>query len=195
MAQFIAYVEGSTEPVTLAAAKLAARVDDDISAGVSSLDAAVTNAIEAARAQAELLTGRCYRPQVRRQELVDWPALSDAVDVFAASACAVTYWDGATWASLSGSAYIYAPGGIGNNGTSLAPVTDWPTLGDRAIGPRVRIDLTAGPASPANVPSQVVQYITASVIAWLDQPGGLVAEKLQPHPFLERLLDGERLWV
>lgn len=195
MATFLAYFDGSVEPVTLAEAKTAARVDDDVSAGVSSLDGAVTVAIAAARAQAELLTGRCYRRQLRRQELADWPSLSDSIDVYAATACAVAYWDGSAFVTLSGSAYVFAPGGIGNNGTALAPVTDWPTLADRPIGPRVRIDLTAGPASAADVPAQVKQYITAAVSAWLDQPGGLVANNLQPHPFLERLLDGERLWV
>lgn len=191
MAQFLAYVGGSLEPVTLAAAKLAARVDDDISAGVSSLDAAVAIAIEAARAQAEHITGRCYRPQVRREELADWPSLTDIISVHAASACAVTYWDGATWAPLSDSAYYFAPSG---NGMALAPITNWPALGARSIGPRVRIDFTAGPASPDDVPAQVKLYITAQVAAWVDEPGGLVSDKLQPHPFLERLLDAERLW-
>jgi len=198
--RLLSYVEDSLEPVTVAEAKLAARVDDDLGGGASSLDAEVQALITSAREQAEHLTGRIYRPQVRRAEWLDWPATGDAneaLPVYLATVCAVSYWTGSTWATLSGSAYVSAAGGIGGNSTVLAPVlgADWPALGDVAAGPRVRVDLTAGPSSPDHVPECVKRYIKAQVRAWLDAGGGLIAANLQPNPFLERLLDSERLWA
>lgn len=179
------------EPVTVEEAKLAARVDTD------ALDAEVEGLITAAREQAEHITGRCYRGQVLREELADWPADTDAIAVHAATACEVRYWTGSAWsAPLNSGFYEYAPGGIGNNATVLAPAagTSWPALAERAVGPRVRIDLTAGPASAAAVPEQVKRYIKAMVSAWIVQPEALVDGRLQPNPLLARLLDAERLW-
>ncbi|PTT91202.1 hypothetical protein DBR42_04365, partial [Pelomonas sp. HMWF004] len=155
------------EPVDKAAVKLAARVDTD------ALDDMIDSLITSAREQAEHLTGRTYRPQVLREELADWPAATDAIAVCQATACAVSYWTGSAWsAPLNGSAYVFAAGGIGSNGTVLAPATgtNWPTLGARPVGPRVRIDLTAGPAAPADVPARVKLFVTASVAAWLATP-------------------------
>jgi uncharacterized phiE125 gp8 family phage protein len=174
------------EPVTLAEAKLAARVD------TSDLDSLIGGLITAAREQAEQITGRAYRPQVLREELADWPAVDDVIAVYAATACAVTYWNGSTWAALSGAAYVYAPDG---NGTVLAPTlgTDWPTLPERAAGPRVRIDLTAGPAAPADVSEQVKLYIKASVSAWVNNPDA-IGKPVTANPLFERLLDAERLY-
>lgn len=174
------------EPVTLAEAKLGARVDG------ADLDDLITGLITSAREQAEQITGRVYRPQVLRTDLADWPAVDDVIPVHSATACVVSYWDGSTWATLSGSAYVFAPEG---SGTVLAPVlgTSWPTLPERAAGQRVRIDLTAGPAAPANVPESVKLYIKASVSAWVNNPDA-IGKAFAANPLFERLLDAERLY-
>ncbi|MFG6457871.1 head-tail connector protein [Roseateles sp. BYS96W] len=185
----ISYVDGSVEPVTLAEAKLAARFDGD------DLDALIAGAITAARESAEQITGRIYRPQVLRTELDDWPA--DAIAVSAATGCAIKYWTAGGFAALAGSAYAFAAGGIGGNGTVIAPAigASWPALADRAAGPRVQIDLTAGPASPASVPEQVKLYIKATVAAWVRSPEAMTSTSLAPNPLHERLLDAERTFA
>lgn len=189
MTERISYVADSVDPVTVVEAKLAARVDGD------ELDALITGAITGAREAAEHITGRCYRPQVLRAELPDWPAACEAISVNRATDCVVKYWNGTDLVTLADTAYEFASGGIGGNGTVLAPKigTSWPALADRAVGPRVQIDLTAGAASPAAVPEQVKTYIKASVAAWLKTPEALAGGALAPNPLFERLLDAEIL--
>lgn len=189
----LSYVASSADPVTVAEAKLAARMDTD------ALDDEVESLITSAREQAEHITGRCYRGQVLRTELADWPAADDAIAVNAATAVAVSYWNGSAFVVLSTSAYVFAPGGIGNNGTVLAPVagTSWPALGESPVGPVVRIDLTAGPAvgqEAATVPARVKLFIKSSVSAWVKTPEALAGGNLTAHPLFERLLDGEKLF-
>jgi uncharacterized phiE125 gp8 family phage protein len=194
--QRILYVADSLDPVTVAEVKVAARIDTD------ALDAELASLITSAREQAEHLTGRCYRGQVLRAELADWPADTDALAVHNATASAVRYWTGVDFSAspLDSSAYVYAPGGIGNNGTVLAPATgtSWPVLADRPVGPRVRIDLTAGPApgaEAATVPESVRTVIKAVVSAWVKSPEALSNGVLTVNPLFERLLDGERLFA
>lgn len=177
------------DPVTLAEAKLAARLD----ATESDLDAMILGLITAAREQAEQVTGRCYRPQVLRAELVDWPAADDVIPVYAATDCAVTYWNGTDWVGLSSAAYVYAAHG---RGTVLAPLigTSWPTLADRPVGGRVRIDLTAGPAASAAVDESVKLFIKAAVSAWVNNPDAASTQALEVSPMFERLLDGQKLY-
>ena len=179
------------EPVSVDEAKLAARVD------VDDLDDEITSLISAARGQAEDITGRCYREQVQRYELTDWPSVCDALPTYGATACAITFWDGAAWSDpLDAAQYAFAAGGLGDIATILAPVTAWPVLGARIIGARVRIDLTAGPSEGDIVPDQVKTYIKASVSAWLKTPEAQGAGRegvLTPNPLFARLLDGQKL--
>lgn len=185
----ISYVADGAEPVTVAEAKSAARYETD------DVDAQVGGLIAAAREAAEHITGRRYRPQILREELRDWPAACDAIAVHEATACVVKYWTGSDFATLSSAAYVFAPGGVGGNGTVLAPVSggSWPTLADRPVGPRVRIELTAGTATPAEVDQQVKLYICASVAAWLNSPEAVTGGQLAPNPMFARLLDAQTL--
>lgn len=180
----------SEEPVTLAEAKLAARVDGD------DLDMLIEGLISAAREQAEHVTGRIYRTATRRYELRGWPSDSEPFYVHAPASCAVTYWDGASWVELEASAFAYAAGGIGGNGTVLAPAAAraWPELGAQPVGPRVRVDITAGPASRDVVPECVKLYIKSCVATWINNGEALINDRLQANPLHERLLDRERLW-
>lgn len=178
------------EPVTVDEAKLSARVDGD------DLNDLVLALITAAREQAEHITGRMYRRASVRISRRDWPAVSSVLPVNGAASCAIQYWDGSDWQTLSPSLYLFAPGGVSDCGTVLAPAPGqaWPTLGELPIGPLVKIDLTAGPATPAVVPAQVKLYIKAQVAAWLNSPEALAGKDLVASPLMERLLDAERLW-
>ena len=176
------------EPVTLAEAKLAARIDYD------AFDAMVPGLITAARQLAEQETGWRFIAQTWRTELMDWPAATDVLPVHQATAATITYWDGSAWDSLSSAAYAF---GDQDNGTALAPATgsSWPTLGDKPVGSRVRIDLTAGAADAAAVPECVKLYIKALVAWWVENPSAGAPDNLQEAPFLRALLDPVRLWV
>ena len=177
----------TTEPVTLAEAKLAARIDSD------AFDAMVPGLITAARQMAEQETGRLFITQTWRTELVDWPAAAYVLPVHQATAATITYWNGAAWASLAGAAFVF---GDLANGTALAPATgsSWPTLGDKPVGSRVRIDLTAGDEDATAVSGCVKLYIKALVSVWINNPDAAQRGAMQTNPLFERLLDRERLW-
>lgn len=183
------------EPVTRDEAKVAARVDNDLGA-TSSLDGLIDTLITTAREDAEDLTGRCYRPQVQLVELRDWPSSSDVLPVYRPTACVIRYWTGSAFATLAAGLYDFAPGGPGDTGTLIAPAAGqaWPVLPARAIGTRVQIELTAGPAAPADVPAGVRTYILASVAGWIDNPAALVDGRAVRNPLFESLLNGQKLF-
>lgn len=180
------------EPVSVAEAISAARLDSDAGA---ELTASISGAITAARLQAEHLTGRCYRPQVQRFELADWPASGELLPVCDPTAVAISYWSGSAWVDLATpAAFAWAPVGI-RTGVAPALGTSWPTLGARAIGARVRIDISAGPVSPAAVSECVKLYIKACVASWVANGEAMSAKTLEPNPLHACLLDGEKLWA
>lgn len=179
----------TAEPVTVDDARDALRIDDH------RFDALLPGLISAARAVAEQELGRPLVQQTWRTEMADWPASTDVIPVHRATAAAVSYWNGSAWTTLSGSAYAFAPNG---NGTSLAPAlaTSWPTLGEIAIGPRVRIDLTAGVATAdaATVPECVKAFIVALVGQLIQSPELSASAAMTQNPLLPRLLDSERIY-
>lgn len=176
----------TVEPVTVAEAKLAARIDG------TEFDAQLPGMIAAARQLAEQATGRQLMAQTWRTELTDWPAATDPIYVHQATAAVITYWNGSAWVTLSPGAYSAFRLG---SWTAVAPAigTAGPMLGDIAGGPRVRIDLTAGATTAADVPDCVKQYIKAMVAYWIDSPAAAGAEKLAEAPFLSCLLHPARL--
>ena len=178
----------TVEPVTLDEAKLAARIS-----GTTAFDALVPALIVAARQLAEQQTGRRLMAQTWRTEQTDWPAADQVLHVHQATAAAVSYWNGSAWVTMAGGTFVAF--GLGN-GTALAPAltTSWPTLGDIAGGPRVRIDLTAGAADAADVPECVKLYIKALVAHWVDNPSAAAAGNTAEAPFLGLLLDPARLY-
>ena len=187
--QLILLTPPEAEPVETDDLKLALKIDSD------DYDLVLPGLIAAARQVAEQEIGRALVAQTWRAELGDWPATTDAIPVYRPTACAITYWDGATWATLAGAAYVFAPCG---SGTVLAPAlgTSWPTLVEIAIGPRVRIDLTAGvaAASADTVPECVKTFITALVGQMIQAPQLNANQTLQDQPLLARLLDSQRLY-
>jgi hypothetical protein len=179
----------TSEPITLDEAKLAARVDAD----EASLDLAIAGLIASAREQAEQITGRHYVQATVRREFTDWPSSDTLLHTHAATACAITWWDGAAWQPLDGAAFVFAPAG---SATVVAPAIGaaWPALGAVAVGPRVRIDLTAGPADPSTAPDLVKLYIKAMVAGWVNNPDAVGRGALTPNPMFASLLDREILF-
>lgn len=186
-----------TEPVSTAEAKVAARVDNDLGA-TSSLDDFIAGAISTARAQAEQITGRRYRACVMRAQFTDWPDADEAIHVHAPSACAISYWTGSSWATLAGGAFAFYP--LDPGGTGIAPAygTSWPTLGNIAGGPRVRVDLTCGPTGADGelpVPECVKNYIKSCVAGWVNNGDFHSQKQLVANDLLAYALDSERLWA
>lgn len=75
----------------------------------------------------------------------------------------------------------------------LLPVTTWPTAGDYANAVRIRYTVGYGPAA-SDVPSNIKLWIIAHVCQALDNPGALDTNNLRTLPYLDRLLDAERVW-
>lgn len=179
----------SNEPVTVSEAIFSARLED----GDPFLDSLVSSLITAAREQAEHITGKTYVDTTRRVDLTDWPAVTDVLYVQGTRSVAITYWDGTGWVALASNQFAWTPY---EGGTAIAPEVgvEWPTLGEVAIGPRVRIDFTAGPTDPRTAPEQVKLYIKALVAVWMRNPEAAQARRLETSPLFDRLLDSERLW-
>ena len=190
MLQRIEYLANSEEPVSVADAQLACRIDDELSLYIAT-------AIAAARQQAEQVTGRLYRGQRLREELECWPTEPLQLHVYQASALSITYRsavDPATWTTLPGTVYRWSPKGTGTC-VRLIDGQSWPELAPADWGVRIRIDVDAGPDDLNDTPESVRLYIMASVAGWSDSPAALIDGRLQPNPLHERLLDGERLWA
>lgn len=178
------------EPVTVSDAKFAARVDG------SHWDVPIAGMIAAARQVAEHETGQRLMLQTWRHELEDWPAADDLLPELRPSAVAVSYWSaGSAWASLAAEAYVWAPAGPALWSIALAPAigTSWPALGDVAIGPRVRIDVTSGSAG-LTAPPAAVQFIKALVALMVADPTLTAQDVLAANAYLRHMLDPIRIY-
>lgn len=187
----------TAEPVTLAQAKVAARVDD------TAFDAIITAAIPAARIICEHETGRRLAEQTWRYELDDWPAASDLLPECNPSDVEIEYWNGSEWAALADSAYVWTTTGAGRAWIALAPVLggSWPTLGTVALGPRVRVDVTSGNADPANAADGADPvldiarlFIKALVTLVVHDPSLTVQQAFTGAGYLRHVLDPIRLY-
>lgn len=180
----------STEPVSVPDAIFAARLDS----GDAGMESLVASLITAAREQAEHVTGRLYVPRNIQVTSIDWPSSTAVLYVQNPRNVNVSYWNGIAWVDMLTTEFAWA---AVTGGTIIAPAlgTTWPTLGDIAIGPRVRVDIAAGLADPLSAPEQVKNYIKALVTVWVRSPGASDYRKLEQNPHFDRLLDAERLWL
>lgn len=173
----------SFEPVSLDAAKLACRIDG------TEFDGLLPTLISAAREMAEHECGQAFAGATLRVELHDWPAAGEVLSVRDARAVAVSYWTGSGWAVFTGLWF-----GAEAGGTVVEPATAWPELGERPLGPRVRIDITVGPAAEdqaaatAAVPASVRTWILAQVAYWVRNPEAASDRVLTTSPLLAGLL-------
>jgi uncharacterized phiE125 gp8 family phage protein len=175
------------EPVRVDDAKVAARLDG------SHWDAVLLSHIATAREAAEHITGMRFCEQTWRAELTDWPATNELLPFFRPTAVAVAYWNGSAFVTLATNLYEWAPQ---DAGVVLAPAlgTSWPTLGQVAIGPRVRIDITLGEADPDDVPPSAQQFIKAMVAVMVNDPTLSAEGVMEQSPYLPRLLDPLRMY-
>lgn len=180
----------TAEPVSVADAKFAARADG------AHWDSPIAGMIAAARQVAEHETGQRLMAQTWRHELADWPTTDDLLPELRPSAVAVAYWTGSAWSTLSSPAFVWAPAGVSGWHIALAPAinTAWPTLGDVALGPRVRVDVTSGAADAAQVHPAATQFIRALVALMVTDPTLTAEAALAAHQYLRHMLDPIRLY-
>ena len=178
----------ASEPVTVDEAKQAARISD-----TAAFDAQIPMLISAARRMAEQETGRTLVRTTTSYRFASWPSAACPLPVHDAAAVVVSYWGAAGWETLPSESVAFFEIGAA---TGIAPAlgTSWPALASVAGGPRVRVDITAGPADPTTADPCVKLYIKALVAWWIDNPSAMAAGNLQEAPFLRSLLDPVRLW-
>lgn len=178
------------EPVTLAEAKLAARVDS------TGFDALIPGLISTARRFAEQQLSRSIITQTWERVLdafpaneleLGWPNVQGIVSL--------SYVDttGAT-ANLDPSLYVLdaetLPGWV-----LPADGTSWPDTYDTVNAVRVRFLAGYGDGIDS-VPEEIKTWIKAHVALWLRQVEAASDKPMTPVPFLENLLDRERwTWV
>lgn len=174
------------EPVTLAEAKLAARVDG------TEFDALIPSLITTARRFAEQVLNRSIIEQTWECVLdafpdaeieLGWPKVQGIVSL--------SYVDttGAT-VNLDPSLYVLdndtLPGWV-----LPADGTDWPDTYGTVNAVRVRFLAGYGQETDT-VPEEIKTYIKAHVALWLRQVEAASDKPMTPVPFLENLLDRER---
>ncbi len=173
-------------PVSVASAKAALNID----AAITVWDSTISDLIKAAAEHAEHETGRSLMPQTLMLSLTDWPDELIIKKAPVRTVTSVSYFDGASWQTLSGSAWVAWQDGLL---TRIDPVVSWPGLGTTP-GHRVRVTFEAGYASDALVPAAIKRWIIAQVGSWLRNVES-TSTNLEMNPSLASLLDGERLYV
>ena len=192
MASSIVLIAPEAEPVTVADAMRALRIDEADAA--TDLEAKLLDA----RERAEYLTGRALITQTRRLQLLDWPGplaelgaavLLDFPPV--QEVAELAYWSEGQWVTVQASALELVQ--IDKIRWAVVPVSgSWPTLGSKA-GHRVRVDFVCGfgPAGDS-VPEPIRQWITTVAgHAWSDP----TASGDAPNEYIDRRLDGWRVWL
>jgi uncharacterized phiE125 gp8 family phage protein len=175
-------VPPAAEPVTLAEAKLAARLDGD------AFDSLIPSLIKTAREMAEQTTGRRLVTQTWQLRLDEWPCDLTLERTPVKTVETVQYWNGVDWSTVSSSQYVLVPGPIFTTIKPALGVT-WPTPA-AAVGPRVRITFTAGYGDAAAVPESIKTWIKSHVAFWVRNPEAANERAMIESPFLGRLLDG-----
>ncbi len=163
--------------VSVAAAKLGARIDD------GRFDADIPRWVDAAVRLAEQFCNRYFTPKAPSFERPLWPANGDTFPISGATSCSASYWTGTAWATLAAEAIVVFADG---SRTGVAPVagTSWPALGEVVGGPRVRLTFAAGPTSAASLPVEVQHFVIAHVSLWADENRAAAPQAAQNFPWL-----------
>lgn len=182
-------VAPALEPVTLDQAKFAARLT-----GSTAFDAMIPLYIQAAREIAEMQTGQRFISQKWRYESYNWPMPDDVIEVGGdITAVDVSYWSAAgTWVTFTSSQFVWEDA---EPGVRIAPPVSqsFPTLGDLALGGRVRVDITTGAATAAAVPAAAKTFIMSMVAYWIDNPQAYHDKPHAAAPAMLSMLDSLRV--
>lgn len=178
----------TVEPVTLDQVKFAARLT-----GSTAFDAMLPVYMQAAREIAEMETGTRWMQQQWRFECYDWPMTCDVIEINRPTAVAISYWSTAlSWVAMEPGTFVWADSDPGVVVVALAGQA-WPTLGDVAVGPRVRIDVTCGATDVSTVPAAIKTFIMAMVAYWIENPQAYTDKSHVATPAALSLLDSQRV--
>lgn len=177
----------STEPVTLAEARLQIKADSD-----TSEDNLITGWITAVRQLAEQYTGRALAPQTLEVALDCFPSSQERIDLPMSPVTSITsikYTDTAgVEQTISSSAYALS---LYGDARSVAPTYGnyWPSTQDVPDAVRIRY-ITGYAATP-----EVVKSALRLMIAWLNENRG---SEIQPNdiqpPAAKALLNTVKVW-
>jgi len=177
----------AVEPVTATEVKAAARIDD------TAFDAQIAIIIPAIRRLCETRLDRRLVTQTVELVLDAFPAAE--IDLYlpdVQSITSVKYLD-----AIDGTEQTLASDQYSLDSAStpcwLLPAydTDWPDTWDTTNAVRVRF--VAGYGLAAAVPENVKLWILAHCVQALQSPEGLAAGRLDPLPYIDGLLDSERV--
>lgn len=178
----------TAEPVTLDQVKFAARLT-----GSTAFDAMLPVYMQAAREIAEAETRTRWMSQKWRVERYDWPGPCDVLELAGATAVEVSYWGSTSaWVTMDSGTFVWADADPGVVIGALVGQA-WPTLGDIAAGPRVRVDITVGTVDASAVPAAVKTFIMAMVAYWVDNPQAYTDKPHVATPAALALLDSQRV--
>lgn len=177
------------EPVSLAEAKVAARIDPDVTA----FDAIIPGLIVSARRMAEQQLERALITQTWERTLDEFPEreielgmpiVQGILSVSYINTSGVDVGMQQTDYALDNDVY---PGWV-------FPATDWPATYDTVNAVRVRYLCGYGENASA-VPEEIRTWIKAHVSLWLRQVEAASDKPMTTVPYLDHLLDRERwLW-
>jgi uncharacterized phiE125 gp8 family phage protein len=176
----------TAQPVTVAEAMLAARLDEP------HWEPEVQRAIAEGVALAEHETGRRVMSQTWRYTLQAWPDKADVLPEYQPTNVAITYRDPAgTWLTLSNVTYLWAPV---RDGIVIAPVAghSYPAIAPDEFGDAVRVDITVGAGNAAAVPAALRSFVLGVVA--LRVPGVQGDPAAQQMRYLIAGLDPLRLY-
>jgi len=168
-------------------AKLHLRVDHDAE------DALILGLIVAATAAAEHEIGRQLVTQTWQTWLTGWPdADTLALAQTPVSAVAIKYDDPTgVERTLAGADYVLIPGDVP---AVIRVSAAWPALSSAVPYP-VRLTVTAGYGSAAQVPEPIRQWIKARLgTMYLQREAHITGTIVADTPYVDRLLDRYRTW-
>jgi len=176
----------TARPVTVDEAMFAARQDEP------HWRPEVERAIDAAVQLLEHETSRRLMAQTWRYPLPGWPSAQDVLPEHQASTVAITYRSPAgVWETLNNTTFLWGPvpGGI-----NIVPVMGqvWPEYAPDEFGHAVRVDITAGATTPAQVPAAAKHFVLGMVA--LKVPGQYGDDATKHEQYLLRALDPLRLY-
>lgn len=187
----------TTEPVTLAEAKLWCRIEDDDTAQ----DAMVLLLITAARERAEEITARAFARRTFELRLDAFPADDSPIWLPYPPLVSVEYLtygtsDGDVSVSGSPQAWHADLGGDSLPGR-LAPLygASWPSALEQPGS--VRIGYTAGYVTSSAIPRKVRLWMQSRISTWFEFREHIIAGTLNelPRDFVDGLLDHQRARV